>query len=204
MVTVTAQGCYFANFGVNHAFSTGGVTDIAWTDSGGRNTYVDVAFLGAQSAAAAAAPGSASLLVTGSTGENVFKGCTIGCDTSTARSGLFSELVLSGGSPRNRFYGCTIQTQAGSTTEAFWVLIGASGIDRYVLFDNCVFVNMRTGSGSPFSLMGVGMSLNAAPGGTVLIKDCISCGATKYTTTGVALSNNAAGAAGGGLGVAIT
>lgn len=204
MVVVSAQGCYFANLSVNHAFSTGGVTDIAWTDSGGRNVYNNVAFLGAQSAAAAAAVGSMSLLITGSTGENAFYNCTIGCDTSTARTGGFAEMNIAAGSPRNRFVKCVIQTQAGSTTEAFWMTIGASGIDRYVLFDDCIFVNMRIGTGAPFSLMAVGLSLNAAPGGTVLLKDCMATGATKYTTTGVAMSNNAAGAAGGGLAVAIT
>jgi len=204
MVVVTAQGCYFANFGVTQAYSTGGVTDIAWTDSGGRNTYSNVGFFGGQSAAAAAASGSASLLVTGSTGENAFYTCTIGSDASVARTGSFAELVLAGGSPRNRFYKCVIQTQAGSTSAAFWMTIGASGIDRYVLFDDCVFVNMRVGSAAPFSLMAVGFSLDAAPGGTVLLRNCISTGATKITTTGVAVTNQGAGNAGGGLGVAIT
>lgn len=204
MVVVSAQGCYFSNISVNHAFTTGGVTDIAWTDSGGRNTYSNVGFFGAQSAAAAGASGSMSLLVTGDVGENAFYTCSIGNDASTARTGNFAEMQLAAGSPRNRFYKCFIQTQAGSTTAAFWMTIGASGIDRYVLFDDCVFLNMRVGSASPFSLMAVGFSLNAAPGGTVLMRNCIGTGATKFTTTGVAVTNQAAGAAGGGLGVAIT
>lgn len=204
LVVVSAQGCYFSNISVNHAFSTGGVTDIAWTDSGGRNTYQNMAFLGAQSAAAAGAPGAMSLLITGTTGENAFYNCTIGDDASTARTANFAEMQFQAGSPRNRFYKCFIQTQAGSTTAAFWLTIGAGGIDRYVLFDDCVFLNMRVGSGAPFSLMAVGFSLDAASGGTVLMRNCISTGATKITTTGVAVTNQGAGNAGGGLGVAIT
>lgn len=204
LVVVSASACYFANISVTHAFSTGSTTDIAWTDSGGRNVYNNCGFFGALSAAAAAASGSTSLLLTGSTGECSFYTCVIGCDTSVARTGSFAELNIAAGSPRNRFYKCVIQTQAGSTSAAFWLTIGASGIDRYVLFDDCVFMNMVLGSASPFSLMAVGFSLNAAPGGTVILRNCISTGATKYTTTGLAVTNQAAGAAGGGLGVAIT
>ena len=204
MVVVSATGCYFANISVNHAFSTGGVTDICWTDSGGRNTYVNMGFFGAQSAAAAGASGSMSLLLTGTTGENAFYNCTIGDDAGTARTGSFAEMQFASGSPRNRFYKCVIQTQAGSTSAAFWMTIPASGIDRYVLFDDCIFMNMRVGTGSPFSLMAVGFSLDAAAGGTVMMRNCISTGATKYTTTGVAMTNQGAGNAGGGLAVAIT
>ena len=204
MVVVSGQGCYFANLSVNHAFSTGGVTDICWTDSGGCNTYNNVGFFGAQSAAAAGASGSTSLLITGTTGENAFYNCTIGDDVGTARTGSFAEMHIAGGSPRNRFFRCFIQTQAGSTSAAFWLTIGAGGIDRYVAFDDCYFINMRVGTGAPFSLMAVGMSLDTAPGGTVLLRNCIATGATKYTTTGVAMSNNAAGSASGGLAVAIT
>ena len=204
MVTVTGSDCYFANFQVVHAFTTGSTTDIAWTDSGGRNTYNSVSFFGAQSTAAAAASGATSLLVTGTTGECTFYNCTIGSDASTARTGSFAELNIAGGSPRNRFKNCLIQTQAGSTTAAFWVTIANSGIDRYVLFDGCTFINMRAGSGAPFSLMAVGFSLGGSPGGTILMRDCLTAGATKIDTQSVAVTNQAAGAAGGGLGVAIS
>jgi len=203
MVTVTASDCYFSNFSVAHSFTTGSTTDICWTDSGGRNSYNGVSFFGGQSTAAAAASGSMSLLVTGTTGENTFNNCIIGSDASTARTGSFAELNLTGDTPRNRFYRCVIQTQAGSTTAAFWVAIPNSGIDRYVLFDDCTFVNMRAGSGAPFSLMAVGFSLTPAPGGTVIMRSCITTGATKIDTNSVAVTNQAAGAAGGGLGVAI-
>ena len=36
-IVVSGQGCYFSNFDVFNGFTTGGVNQIAWTDSGGRN-----------------------------------------------------------------------------------------------------------------------------------------------------------------------
>ena len=204
MVVVTGSDCFFSNINATHAPATGDTTDICWTDSGGRNTYNCCGFFGGQSTAAAAASGSMSLLVTGSTGENSFYNCIIGSDSSDVRTGNYAELQLKSATPRNRFYRCLIQTRAGSTTAAFWVAIPNSGIDRYVLFDDCTFVNMRAGSGAPFSLMAVGFSLTTAPGGTVIMRNCISTGATKIDTNSVAVTNQAAGAAGGGLGVLIT
>lgn len=197
-ISVSAQGCYFANFSVFNGFSTGGTNQIAWTDSGGRNCYDNVGFFGMGDAASAASTGSHSLVISGSTGENLFTGCQIGNDFSVARSSGVSEMYISGGSPRNKFKDCQISTWAGAVG-CFWLAIPASGIDRYALFDSCTFNNAPGAS-----TMTVGFSLNASPGGSVLMRNCLSQGATKYTTTGGALTNQAAGAAGGGLGVAIT
>jgi len=198
-VTVSAQGCYFANFDVFNGFSTGDVNQIAWTDSGGRNCYDGVNLQGMGDAASAADTGSHSLLITGSTGENTFRNCTIGLDTVTRSSGV-AEMALASGSPRNRFENCVIETFAGAAG-CFWVAIGASGIDRYVLFRNTVFTNPIN---STATTMTVGMSINAAPGGSVLLHNCLSSGATKITTTGLAYTSQGAAAAGGSLGVAIT
>lgn len=198
-IVVSGQGCYFANFEVFNGFSTGGTNQIAWTDSGGRNCYSNVCLSGMGDAASAADTGSRSLLITGSTGENSFYGCTIGLDT-IARSTGTSEMELASGSPRNTFKECNILTNAGAVG-CFWLKVGASGIDRWVLFDGCNFINPIQSSAST---MTVGFSLNASPGGLVLMRNCISVGATKLTTTGLAYTNLGASAAGGGLATAIT
>jgi hypothetical protein len=202
-VVVSAQGCYFSNFDVFCGFATGGTNQIAWTDSGGRNCYNNVNFQGMGDTASAADTGSRSLLVTGSTGENTFYGCTIGLDTLVRSSGTI-ELEFAAGSPRNRFENCVIETWAGAAG-CFWVKVGASGIDRYVLFRKCVFTNPTlpaTGAGA--TAMTVGMSIDAVSGGAVLMPDCLAYGATKITTGGLAFTNFPASAAGGGLVTAIT
>jgi len=198
-VVVSAQGCYFSNFDVFNGFSTGGTNQIAWTDSGGRNCYNNVNFQGMGDAASAADTGSRSLLVTGSTGENTFVGCTIGLDTLSRSAGT-SEMELASGSPRNRFEGCVIETFAGAAG-CFWVKVGASGIDRYVLFRNCVFTNPIN---STATTMTVGMSINASPGGGVLLRGCLSYGATKITASSLAFTDQGAASASGVLATAIS
>lgn len=198
-VVVSAQGCYFSNISVFNGFSTGGTNQIAWTDSGGRNTYSNVSLFGMGDAASAADTGSHSLVLSGSTGENNFFGCQIGNDFSAARSAGVSELYFTGGSPRNRFNGCQISTWAGAAGAA-WVEIPASGIDRYALFRDCAFNNAPGAT-----TMTVGMLVNASPGGVVQMLNCLGTGATKFNTTAASVfTNQPAGNAAGGLGVAIT
>lgn len=201
-VTVSGQGCVFSNFSVFNGFSTGGVNQIAWTDSGGRNFYQGVDLFGMGDAASAADTGSHTLKLSGTTGESIFMGCQIGSDFSVARSSGVSEITFSGGIPRVKFIDCDISTWAGAAG-CFWADIGAAAIDRYVLFRRCVFTNPTLG-GPGATAMTVGFSINAAPGGVILMPDCLSQGATKLTTGGLAFTNMPAGAAGGGLGVAIT
>ena len=202
-VVVSVQGCHFANFSVFNGFSTGGASQIAWTDSGGRNSYYNVNLQGGGDTDSAQTNAATfrSLLVTGSTGENTFNGCTIGLDTISRSTGS-QEIEFAAGSPRNRFNQCVIETMAGAAG-CFWVLIGSGGIDRYVLFNDCTFTNPTLG-GPAATAMTVGMSINASAGGMVVMRDCMSYGATKLTTSGLANSNMPAANAGGGLGVLIT
>lgn len=188
LVTVTAEGCYFANFSVYQGFATGGASEIAWTDSGGRNYYDNVEFLGGGDTAATGASVATmrSLLISGTTGENVFNNCVIGLDTLSRSTGS-QELELTGGSPRNVFNNCIISTYAGAVG-CFWMKIGAGGIDRYVLFRNCTFTNPVS---SAATAMTTGFSVNAAPGGAVLLQNCLTFGATKIDTAQQTYGNTA-------------
>ena len=201
-VVVSGQGCCFANVSAFNGFSTGGTNQIAWTDSGAHNAYLGTHFLGMGDAASAGDAGSHSLLVTGSGGEHFFGGCTIGLDTVKRSVSGVSELVFAAGSPRNVFKGCNIITYAGDNGD-FWVSIGTDGIDRWVLFDGCNFMNPIDG-GPAANTMTVGMSIPASPGGAVMMRDCLSYGATKLTASGLAFTNLPAAAASGGLGAAIS
>jgi len=199
-VVVSAQGCYFANLDVFCGFATGDTNQIAWTDSGGRNCYDNVNFQGKGDAASAADTGSRSLLITGSTGENTFRSCTIGLDTIKGVDAA-TEIEFAANSPRNRFERCIIEAYAGGIAST-WVTIGASGIDRYVMFRDCLFTNpVLPASGAAASAMTVGMSIHAGAGGTVLVMNSMYYGAATMSTSALCFSNLPAANAKGGLGI---
>lgn len=206
-VVVSAQGCHFANFSVFHGFSTGGASMIAWTDSGGRNCYQNVSIQGGGDTASNTTNVATmrSLLVTGSVGENTFRGCSIGTDTVPAgRSTGSQEIELAGGTPRNRFESCVISTYAGAAG-CVWVLIAGSGIDRYVLFRDCMFTNpVLPATAANATAMTVGMTVNAAAGGTVHVMNSMFYGASSMSTSALVFSNLPAANAKGGLGVVAT
>ena len=202
MVSVTAQGCSFTNISAFQGFATGGASEIAWADTGGRNSYTNCDLMGGGDAASTGASVATmrSLLISGTVGENRFVGCTIGLDTTARSTGSF-EFEIAGGSPRNEFIDCVIQTNAGAAG-CTWMKIGASGIDRYVLFRNCTFINPTLG-GVGATAMTTGFSINAAAGGAILLQNCMAVGATKIDTGNLnTLVNTAAGAATGAVGVA--
>ena len=178
-VTVTAAGCYFANFSLFNGFSTGGTNQICWTDSGQRNAYVNVEFGGMADAASANDAGSRSLKVGGAgNGENSFFRCTIGLDT-VARTAANSALEFTGGTPRNRFTECVFPSfLTGSGANGFAILgTGNSCVDRFNLFERCVFVSSIKSGGS-LAMATLGSFTTAAPGGLVLLKDCDAVGMT--------------------------
>ena len=182
LVDVTAQGCQFANIGAFHGFNgvlTPPVGSVCWLEEGGRNSYDNVQFFGGGDALTAALAGMRSLKVGGS-GENVFKRCTIGLDTETRATAVNASLELVSGTPRNVFRECILPVWSSLTTNLF-VLIGADGIDRYVLFDRCNFINMVDSGGATLA---VAATVNASAGGSVLFKDCSAFGVTALATSG--------------------
>lgn len=177
-VTVSASGCYFANFSLFNGFSTGGANQICWTDSGGRNCYVNVNFGGMGDAGSAADAGSRSLKITGTTGENTFIGCEIGLDTVT-RSAANASLEFAGGTPRNTFLNCNFPFQTSSATVLGIIGTGSANMDRWQKFDRCTFINNVQSTSTTMS----GLStLAASSGGLLLMKDATMIGITEFGT----------------------
>lgn len=201
MVNVTASGCIFRNIGTFYGFDDAS-TQICWTAGGGRNSYENVQFLGGGNATAAAQAGMRSLVVSGADGENTFTNCQIGLDTVTRATNANASLEFTGGSPRNIFRGCVFQSLVSLAGDTH-VTIGASGIDRYVLFDNCFFNNAIN---STAVAMTAAMSVDAAAGGSVLVNNSMSVGADAIATAGPVYVNqiSAAGGASTYQGVAAT
>jgi hypothetical protein len=176
-VTVSASGCIFANFSVYNGFSTGGASQIAWTDSGGRNYYSNVQFGGAGDAASAQATTSRSLLISG-TGEHTFDGCELGLDT-VARTVANATLQFSGGTTRNTFRECNFVFQTSATTPLGIIVAAAAGIDRWQKFDRCTFINNVASTSTTMSALA---TLPASAGGLLLMKDCTLVGITEFGT----------------------
>lgn len=202
-VVVTASGCYFSNFSVYNGFSTGGVNQIAWTDTGNRNSYTNVNILGMVDTASATDTGSRSLLIgAAGSGEHTFYGCSIGDDT-VARTVANATVEFAGGSPRNNFIDCVFPFYATNAAVLGILGTGASCVDRYNNFIRCVFVNsVKSGTGTVMTELGSFTS--ASPGGLVVLKDCDTVGVTKIGDTNFLANSyvsNVGGAATGGLDV---
>lgn len=183
LVNVTAEGCIFQSIGAFHGF-TDASTQIAWTDSGGRNAYYRCSFLGMGDATASAQAGGRSLKIS-TAGENTFDECQIGLDT-IASSAANASLEFSGGTPRNTFRNCIFPRQTSSATSLFILITGASAIDRWQWFQNCQFINniksTSTAMTAAFSMT------SASPGGLLMLQRCSLIGATKWGDTN-ALAN---------------
>ena len=169
MVTVSVDGCIFSNFSVFHGFGTGTTSQICWTDTGERNYYNNVAFQGMGDQTSADDAGSRSLKIgSGGNGEHTFQDCTIGLDTIT-RGAANASIEFAGATPRNSFIHCLMPFQTDSAAVLGIISTGAGGMDRWQLFDRCMFMN-NVGSGT--TTMAALATIPASPGGFILIKDC--------------------------------
>lgn len=179
-ITVSAQGCMFSNFSTFGAFSTGGLNNINWTDTGGRNFYQNVCFGGIADAAAAADTGARTFKVSGTTGENTFVGCTFGLDTVT-RSVANATLEFAGGTPRNSFVDCKFPFQTSNAGVLGVIATGAAAMDRWQSFEGCSFINNIKSTSTQMSVLAAVSS--ASPGGLLLHKNTTMVGITEFGDT---------------------
>lgn len=137
LITISANGCVFANLyifqGVDDATSL-----INVSVTGQRNYFENVHFAGGGHATQAI-DGGASLLLNGGD-ENTFVNCTIGVDTVAAATGMVG-LAFDAEAARNVFRNCNFLLYAGNAGAAFVEVVDNAGIDRWNLFDNCMFLN---------------------------------------------------------------
>lgn len=209
LVDVTGNGCWFANFGTFFGFATtGSTTPICWQDTGGRNSYDNVEFMGFGDATASTGTanqtGARAFKLNTSTGETTWRNCVFGVDT-LQRGAANYTVEIAGGAPRCTFESCDFEADlaAGGTGGAH-LLIGSAGIDRYLNIRDCVFGNSIKSSGSTMTQC---MSLSASSGGVVLLKDSTGYGFTNWETSasGVLYGNMpAATASDSGFAVAVT
>jgi len=205
LVNVTAAGCYFANIQAFYGFNSASNNSNCWQDSGGHSTYDNVELLGfgdgTASTGTANITTARALKFATATGESLFRNCVFGVDTE-ARNVTNYTVEITTGAPRLTFENCDFECLLGSSGgSSSHVLIGADGIDRYLNFKGCRFLNSILSTGTT---MTQALNINAAAGGVVLLDRCTSFGATHWETTAsgsVYLDMTAATAHDGGLAV---
>src|ERR1019366_5220697 len=110
LVSVTAQNCMFMNLGTFYGFANTAAALVCWSDTGGRNNYVNCEFLGFGDATTTTGSsnltGSRAFVFNNNVGESTFRGCYFGENTSP-RNATNHTLELAGGAPRLFFEDCT-------------------------------------------------------------------------------------------------
>ncbi len=110
--------------------------------------------------------------------ENLFEQCVIGLDTIKRGTGDNSELVMATQATRNVFKDCIFLTYAEATGHQF-AKIPANSIDRFLLFDNCKFINSGLHGGTAVE-MDEALEVGEAPGGTIILHNCALYGAKEW------------------------
>lgn len=204
LVNVTAQGCSFISIGTFFAFA-GTVTpptSICWAEAGGRNFYQNVQFLGGGDAVTAAQAGMRSLTIAGN-GENVFDSCTIGLDTITRATNANASLEFLAGTARELFKHCVFRAYVSDASDVH-VTAAASTLDREQIFDSCFFLNSVDSGGTGMSAA-ITYPGGGSPGGSIILKNCLSVGAAAIATTGpVYIDGGALGATTTGIAIKAT
>ena len=182
---VSGSGCIFSNFGTFYGFpTTGATTPICWHDTGGRNNYDNVEFLGFGDATVttgtANQTGARAFQFNNNTGEATFRNCVFGLDT-VQRNATNYTLEIAGAAPRLTFENCDFESDLSSSGGASsHVLVGSLGIDRYLKFKGCTFISDTLSGGTA---MAQGLNVSASAGGVVMLDGCTSFGVTAWETS---------------------
>lgn len=143
LMTVSANGCLFANLEIFEGVAGTNPTGCLKV-TGTRNHFLNCHIAGIGNDANDIA-GAYSLALIGNASENYFESCVIGLDTIARGSDVNSEIyvaTLAGArAARNIFKDCIIQGYCASAGNYTFLTAAAGSIDRYMIFQNCIFTN---------------------------------------------------------------
>lgn len=185
LVDVTGNGCMFANFGTFFGWAiTGSTSPICWRDTGGRNSYDNVEFMGfgdsTVTTGTANQTGARAFTLNTSTGETTWRNCVFGVDT-IVRNATNTTLEIAGAAPRCTLENCDFEADLGASgASSTHLLIGSGGIDRYLNISHCRFMN-SIGSGA--TAMTQCLSVSGSAGGIVLLDRSTGYGFTNWETS---------------------
>lgn len=200
LVSVTAQGAEFDNFGTFYGWADASTSLLCWADSAGRSSYNNVEFMGfgdnTTTTGSASLTGSRAFKYTG-VGETTMRNCVFGVDTTDRNATNYTlEIAHSPGAARisilDSVFECRLGASGGSSSH---ILIGAGGIDRYLDLVRCRFHNFST------TAMTQCLNIASAAGATVGMDQCTMLGGITAwqtsPTTNVIMNMTAPGAGGG-------
>lgn len=192
LITVSGNANVFKNLKFEQAGNHATLAAVCGLVTGIYNRFDHVHFQGGTGALSAADASMRSLVVRA--GENIWEDCTIGVTTVARGNVANAELDFDGvgggaRAPRCIFRRCQIQRWSTGVGGVL-MNISASGIDRFLLFENSEFINWGTSLTQAFSIA-------AGQNGDVLLKNTVVKGATALVTGN---SSNLYGYAGDGAG----
>jgi len=166
--TVSGNGCLFQNvswFQGAGAGQTGIAAAILMTITGSRNAFINCDFEGMGDTTASADAGSRDILISGGGQENYFLHCNVGLDT-VQRTNANASVEIAGGGPRNIFENCTFPIDSSDGLQYALLVAAASGLDRWLLFKNCIFIGTIQSGGTAIAQL---FHLVASAGGMVIL-----------------------------------
>lgn len=178
LLKITASGCYFGNFSIFQGVGEAATAEKLCQITGSRNYFENVAFQGMGSAVGATVAAGYSLYLNGAQ-ENTFVGCQIGVDTESRTAANFSVLFANAAT-RNIFRDCVFPMLAGATSPFFISCSTAGGVDRFNLFQRCMFHNAINSTGTSIDAI---VQFHASQGGTTIMDNCTAIGADDWTPT---------------------
>lgn len=204
LVSVTASGCWFQNFSTLYGWTDTTAALVCWSDTGVGNTYDTVEFLGFADATVTTGSGNLTgsrAFKLNSTGNTTWRNCVFGTD-SVIRNAVNYTVEIAGAASNLTFDGNDFVAQLGSSAgAASHVLVGAAGLGGNCIFNRNHFMNTLGATA-----MAQAFSVNASPGGVLLLDYDTSYGVTAWQTTpGTSIFMNmpAVSAPGGGIGVVL-
>lgn len=180
-LVVSGHGNIFANLSLFEGTSEDSVASECVRVTGNRNYFWNVAMMNlgdATNGHSGDEANSCHLKISGGQ-ENVFENCYIGLDTA-ARSTTNANVELVSAATRNIFRNCVFPAFADNAGALFVKVDGSGDIDRFVLFENCTFINATN---STATAMTAAINAHASAGGHVIVKDCMLVGATDWTAS---------------------
>jgi len=179
LITISAQGCFFANFSIFQGVGQASTDECLIDITGQRNAFSNVAFEGMGSANGAGRAGSYCVYLNGAQ-ENTFDGCSFGVDT-IARTAANASVKMRNSATRNVFRSCLFPMYATASSPLFIDAGAAAAVDRFAWFSFCVFNNaINSGTGTATTAV---VSSNASLGGTIIMENCTVVGSTNYSAT---------------------
>jgi hypothetical protein len=176
-LTLSGSGCVISNISWFQGNSEDSKASVGVKVTGSRNVLKNVAIItGAHANQGDEA--TYQLQVTGS--ENTFEDCYIGQDTAAAgNNAAYANLRFGSGAgdeaTRNVFRRCIFPMFADDTEPAFVRVVGLTDIQRWNLFEDCVFINTGT------STLDAAVVSPGSVTGKLFFKDCAFYGMTNVT-----------------------